>query len=550
MNFSLISLFKIYRNSRLLISSFVLLQTFICSALLAAELQDNKAAFIREIKFVRQNVFSKDDNPLGLGDPYLNKLHIITRKQIIKQELLFKVGDRLDQDLINETERNLRKLNFIGSVQIVHEKNTDGSVNLTVYTRDLWTTTLGIEFSRLNNENLFGILLEEQSVLGYGSPLSIGITYTEDGNSLKLGNLYKRIRGTRWNLTTFLKDGPNVAPVDSIPSKFELSHPTEYRNFFSLNRPLYSLNTKWAFVAQVNNQNLPRKKDTDEEFLEISESQLYSTTRVFGGRFRKIVSSVNFFQEFVESENSIQNLKELSGKISLRALRFAKTRRLDKMKRVEDIELGSSVGLGIAKSGSFIKSDREYWKLSASQTLAFPSGSKSWILQQFNYTNTFENDKEINRIWEFDLKAYSQIFRNQTIAFRLFTGSRANLDERTDIYNLRDQTGLRGYTSEDSLSGRKIVLMNLEDRLFSNINFLTLSFGGVIFADAGGTWEETESINLSELKYSIGIGFRWEISKSASSRITKLDFALPLNGKGLSLDNIVVLLSSGQIFSK
>ena len=550
MNHSFITLFINHIKSRLHIISFFLSITLICSALFAAESDDSKDAIIREIKFVRQNVFSEDDNPLGLGDPYLNRLHFITREQIIKQELLFKVGDRLNRDLINETERNIRKLIFIGIVNIVSENNPDGSVDLTVYTRDLWTTTVGIEFSRLDNENIYGILLQEQSILGYGSPVSVGVTNTKDGNSLKLSHLYKRIRGTRWNLTSFLKNGPNVSPVDSLPSTFEVSNPTEYRYFFGLNRPLFSLNTKWSFGAQVNNQNLPRKKDTSEEFLENSESQLYSVTRVYGTRFRKLVSSMNFFQEFSESEISAQNLKELSGRISLRSLRFAKARRLDKMERVEDLDLGSSVGLGVAKSGSFIKSDRDYWKLTATQALAFPSGSKTWIFQQFNYTNTFENDKEINRIWEFSLKAYSQILPNQTIAFRFFAGSRANLDERTDIYKLQDRTGLRGYTSDDSLSGKKILLMNLEDRIFSDIKVLTLSFGAVIFADAGRTWEETESINLSGLKYSIGLGLRWEVSKSASSRITKLDFALPLNGNGLSINNIVVLISTGQIFSK
>ena len=549
MNKPHISLLKYYAKPQALTASLAILITLIGFDLFAEGLPDI-IGVIREIKFVRQNVFSKDENPLGLGDPYLNRLHFITRKQIIKQELLFKVGDILDQDLINETERNLRKLIFIGSVNITADKNPDGSVDLTVYTRDLWTTTIGIEFTRLNNKNVYGILIQEQSILGYGSPMSIGITNSEDGNSLTLNNLYKRIQGSRWNLTSFLRNGPDVSPVDSLPSDFELSHQTEYRYFFGLNRPLYSLNTKWAFDAQVNNQILPRKKDTSEEFLEKSESQFYSVTRVYGTRIRKMVSSIGFFKEFSDSELSNQNLKELSGKISLRALRFAKARRLDKMERVEDLELGSSVGFGIGRSGSFIKSDREYWKLSANQTLAFPSGSKTWIFQKFTYTNTLENDNDINSIREFSLKAYSQLFPNQTIAFRLFIGSRSNLDERTDIYNLRDQTGLRGYTSNDSLSGRKILLMNLEDRIFSDIKFLTLSLGGVIFADAGGVWKESESFDLSELNYSIGFGFRWEVSKSASSRITKLDFALPLNGNGLSLDNIVVLISSGQIFSK
>lgn len=534
MNSSLPSLFKYYHVLLLLTAAFALSATLAHSALIAEELHENKVAVIRKIIFVRQNVFSKDDDPFGIGDPYLNRLHFITRKQIIKQELLFKIGDIFDQDLINETERNLRKLIFIGSVKITTTNNSDGSVDLTVYTRDLWTTVIGIEFSRSNNENAFGMLLEEQSILGYGSPLSLGFTNTRDGNILKLSNLYKRIRGTRWNITTFLRNGPEE----------------EYRYFYALDRPLYSLNTKWAFGTQINNQNLPRKKDTDEEFIEQSNSRFYSLTRVYGTRFRKLVSSMDFFHEKVISEKLSQNIRELTGKISIRSLQFAKARRLDKMERVEDLELGSSIGFGLTKAGSFINSDRDYWKLSVNQTFSFPSGSRSWVFQRFRYTNTFENGEDINNIWEFGLKSYSQIFPNQTIAFRLFTGSRSKLDERTDIYSLRDQTGLRGYTLEDSLMGRKIFLVNLEDRIFSNIKLLTLSLGGVIFADAGGIWKESESINLSELNYSIGFGFRWEVSKSASSRITKLDFALPLKGNGLSINNIVVLVSSGQLFSK
>ena len=139
--------------------------------------------------------------------------------------------------------------------------------------------------------------------------MSIGITNSEDGNSFKMSNLYKRIQGSRWNLTSFLRKGPDVSPVDSLPSAFELSHQTEYRYFLGLNRPLYSLNTKWAFAAQLNKQNLPRKKDTLEEFIEKSDSQFYSVTRVYGTRFRKIVSSMGFFQEFSDSEISTQNLK-------------------------------------------------------------------------------------------------------------------------------------------------------------------------------------------------------------------------------------------------
>ena len=108
---------------------------------------------------------------------------------------------------------------------------------------------------------------------------------------------------------------------------------------------------------------------------------------------------------------------------------------------------------------------------------------------------------------------------------------------------------MRGYTISDSIFGEKTLLLNLEDRLFSDIHFLTLSFGGVLFLDAGAAWDETESIKLSDLKYAAGFGFRWEVTKSATARVTRIDFGFPLDGRAISLNNMVISLASGQLFS-
>ena len=90
MNQLRISLLKFNVKPQALTASFAILITLISFDLFAEESPDNTGV-IRDIKFVRQNVFSKDENPLGLGDPYLNRLHFITRKQIIKQELLLRL---------------------------------------------------------------------------------------------------------------------------------------------------------------------------------------------------------------------------------------------------------------------------------------------------------------------------------------------------------------------------------------------------------------------------------------------------------------------------
>jgi len=220
------------------------------------------------------------------------------------------------------------------------------------------------------------------------------------------------------------------------------------------------------------------------------------------------------------------------------------------MERVEDLVLGASLGFGAAKAAAIFQGDRDFWRYSADQTLAFPSGSNTWIFQKFLYTTTLENSTNVNSIWEFDVKVFSKILSKHTVAFHAFTGSRSNLDDRTDFYRLNDIRGLRGFTSSDSISGENVFLFNLEDRIFSDLKFLTLSLGGVIFIDIGNTWREKESFQLSELKYSAGFGFRWELSKSATARITRVDFGVPLEKNRISFKKRRHFLSIGSdVFS-
>ena len=47
-----------------------------------------------------------------------DRLHIRTREEIIRQELLFAPGDPLDKEAIAQTERNLRALVFLRDARI------------------------------------------------------------------------------------------------------------------------------------------------------------------------------------------------------------------------------------------------------------------------------------------------------------------------------------------------------------------------------------------------------------------------------------------------
>ena len=64
-----------------------------------------------------------------------------TNEQVIRRELLFAAGDVLDSTRVAETERNLRRLLFIGEVQIRLFDRPEG-VEVTVSVEDLYSRAL------------------------------------------------------------------------------------------------------------------------------------------------------------------------------------------------------------------------------------------------------------------------------------------------------------------------------------------------------------------------------------------------------------------------
>ncbi|MCH7760338.1 BamA/TamA family outer membrane protein [candidate division TA06 bacterium] len=488
---------------------------------------------IRKITILRDNVFSSTDNPIGIARPIVNKLHITTRESIIRQELLFQEGDTLDEDLIQETERNLRRLNYLESAQVTYEENPEGSVDVTVHTHDSWSTSIGITLSRQENRTDYGLLFEEFNLLGYGKKLNASWNRREEGDSGEISYTENRIFGSRWTVG----GTANRGPVGS------------YRYTLNSERPFYSLDTKWAANLRVNSEKTIINPNTESEFTNISNSQKITISRALGERFAKIITSTGYLHLDASSGNSRETVNEISTSIRLRSFRFAKTQRIDKFERIEDIELGNSLGVGIGRAGKPFGEGRDFWRYVADQSARISVGTKAYVLERLNYTTTRESGNWVNRITQLEFKGYYQKLPSQTLALRVIGSKRRNLVFGKELIILDESSGLRGYASSDNITGEKTLLLNVEDRIFTDIKFLTVALGGVLFLDGGGAWGKGESIQLSDMKYSAGFGFRFGLTKSASSRVGRLDFAIPLEGKGTQFKNIVVSFGSDQIFS-
>src|SRR5215475_3244447 len=187
-------------------------------------------AVIGRIIIDNQNIFNledpKDDTKLFR---LANRLHIRTRPSVIRNQLLFKSGDRYDRRKIDESERILRLNGIFYDAWIREVAYHDGKVDLKVTTRDVWTLNPGFNYSRSGGTNSTGLQLEEINLLGLGTSMKVSHTSSVDRTSNGLQLSDDHFSGT-W--ISFY--GNWVQSSDG------------HLHELSVQRPFYSLNTPWA----------------------------------------------------------------------------------------------------------------------------------------------------------------------------------------------------------------------------------------------------------------------------------------------------------------
>ena len=103
---------------------------------------------IGTVEIINHEVFDEPDT--GVAAPYriANTIHIRTRDEVVSRELLFETGDSFDQELVEQTERNLRSLSFLRDARIdftIVDLDDDGQpdqVDIQVSTWDTWSLSL------------------------------------------------------------------------------------------------------------------------------------------------------------------------------------------------------------------------------------------------------------------------------------------------------------------------------------------------------------------------------------------------------------------------
>lgn len=488
-------------------------------------------------------ILASSEDIVAPTDPYpriLNILHVKTRQDVIKREILLQPGDRYDTEIAAESERNLRQLFIFAVARVLPVKSPiPGYVSILVVTKDLWSLRLNSEF------NTVGSLLQllhfhptEQNFLGRNQQVSLDFLMKLDTISLGQEFIERRLFGTR------LAFSENAAIIfNRSTGKSEGS-----RGGFSIGQPLYSLATEHGFalagswdiettriyrgagIWQVpfpdpaTGNPVPVPVIYDAKDLEAAASYTRSygrdwktnLTGALGAYTRRYTPPANLGltddQRAWLTSNYLPRSEDvvyLEGALEIFRADYRVLRDIATFAISEDYRLGPSLFVDLRYAEPALLSSVRFlegktrlrYALYEKDDLFIATMAIGARLQSDTLTSTGASSL-VNRRLSGEVVNYSPVIGPGRFAVRGYIDTLAN-DLNNFKFFLGGGNGLRG-TPAESLTGTTRLLFNLEYRT-KPLDFHTLHLGGVVFWDAGRTWGAGTT---SAFTHSIGIGLR------------------------------------------
>lgn len=451
---------------------------------------------------------------------FANRIQINTRKSVIKRQLLFDIGDPLNEDDIRETVRNLYRNHYLLESKILVDKVCKEDIYLRVVVRDSWVLEPKISFGRKGGENSSAIGFIDGNFLGSGN--EVALIYENDPERDKL--IY-RVRSRRiFNL------------LDAELYHADLSDGEDNR--LSLTKPFYSLSTKWSFGAStekttqsyktrfqgevVNQFNLVNKND--ESYIgyafNITDDH---THRIYLGHTREETAFLftnNTLYTPEDTQNSYTWLE-----ITKSTNKYKRFTNLSFIERTEDVAIGSNYS---ARYGRGKDIDHEaFEKFTGFYSNTISISDEHLFQLTFGLTlNHSENLGFKDSLGEISSRYYRFINGQNRWYINAAYSEGKNLSEHNQL-TVGELQDVRGYPLAYE-RGNKRYVINIERRFYSNLHWFNLiRVGALVFIDVGKAWG-SESFEETHHLRSAGIGLRLNSSKTGNPAVLHLNIGAPL----------------------
>ena len=446
-----------------------------------AQLEAN-GIVIGEIVLSKHDVFDlehpKENNALFR---LANQLHIVTKDAVIEKQLLLKPGDEFSERLAVESARILRQNPYFYDATITPKNHRDGTVDLHVETRDVWTLKPGFSFSRKGGENRTSVSLEELNLLGRGQKIFISSSRDVNRDSTTVA-FNDRHLGNSWT---------------SVSLSYA-NHSDGKTSLMSVVRPFYALDTRWAAGGNAFDDDRENSLyQLGEQAAEYRQERRYFSA--FGGRsaglrdgwVRRYTAGVVFddnqFSEVIDGllPPAVPDDRKLVYPfvgIEILEDSFETTRNHDQIMRTEDFLTGTRFSASLGWADDSFGADRDALVYTLKAARSFGLLEKSLVALTVDASGRIERGDAANSL----LGVGARYYWRQSEKHTFFATLRATFGNDLDLDNhveLGGDTGLRGYPLRYQ-TGESKMLFRVEQRYFWDwYPFRLFRVGAAAFAD-------------------------------------------------------------------
>jgi hypothetical protein len=482
---------------------------------------------IRSIRVEPHNIF--DPPPPGrLGWVYrtANALHVRTRATTVVRQLPFEAGDIWTTERGREALRTLRNLDILVPTRLEAAAAGD-SVDVTVVTRDAWTTAL--EFAAAGGDGRFlgSVSLVERNLLGLGK--LIAFSYRDDQVSFSRGAAYedRALFGSRVDLSASAANGSDGAsqsvsvglPFYALDSR--ASYGAEWFRTTSVARLFLSDSEAATFDRRHEALRLwaGRGVQTADQVLRAQATLLVDDRRY--GPSRLVPGAPADFAG--DEENRRIRQLEIEGR--LWRPRFVEKRMIDQMGGIEDFDVGTSIRVSSGYSPRFLGASADEGVIGGGLDAGFDHRRGLGLVRSEFRTRLRHGAREgrgsVVARWASSLgdghtlvlgadgTALIHPARDAQLIFGSLNGLRA--------FGIHEAAGERGWR------------FNAEERWTIGRDLLDVfAVGLAAFYDAARVWGPgAEGVGWRQ---DLGGGLRVSLPRAAFHRVARLDIAWPVGG--------------------
>lgn len=508
-----------------------------------------------------------------------NTLHVRTRRDFIRRELLFQDGDCHDSFLLEESERILRGYGFISQASVTSIAQTDGSHRVSVETQDEWTTQMDLGIGFDEGLRLETLELTEENFLGRAMELEFFLQERREMRDYGVRFRSNRVLGSRWDSQLMLgrtRVGEFYGAGFSYPfvgevGRYGASVLFDRRDdLFS-----YALPAGGTFAdPEFSNVVVPFTIERVHLATAARRGTPGNLTMLGVGltreslRFNGFPGSISLIRDnsFGEPEPADPDIASLvaaqtrSGwktRVNLllgwRKVRFVRRQGLDALRGVQDVLVGSDLGLtvgvnpGRIGSGGVDATDDIYTRIR--HAAGFEAGPLLFSSQlQVEGRNVISGSEQLGRSWHDVLAEVDAFFYLQpngpeghSFVGRIAAAGGNNVTFPFQV-TLGGREAIRGLRTNEFPGGSRMIASLEARRAFNWPAPDVFDFGYTVFVDAGQTWKGDAPFGVdSGWQAAVGAGIRLGLPEGTSG-VARLDIAVPVTG-GRGLSDLVFRVS-------